>query len=85
MEQLNVIEPLNEQAMLNLTGNAKELWVAGIRDIKFQVDDLNGLYDKPGVRDDQLLSTAIQKSIASTKKLVQWLEAASSKKLGPLE
>lgn len=83
IEQLSVIEPLNEQAMLNLTGNAKELWVAGIRDIKSQIDDLNDLFDKSGVKDDQKLSAEIQKSIASTKKLVQWLEASSSKKTGP--
>ena len=83
IEQLSVIEPLNEQAMLNLTGNAKELWVAGIRDIQSQIDDLNGLFDQAGVREDQLLSAAIQKSIASTKKLVQWLESESLKKTGP--
>ncbi len=82
-EQLSVIEPLNEQAMLNLTGNAKELWVAGIRDIKSQIDDLNELFDKSGVKEDQKLSAEIQKSIASTKKLLQWLEAGSSKKTGP--
>lgn len=83
IEQLNVIEPLNEQAVLNLTGNAKELWVAGIRDIQSQIDDLNELFGKTGVKEDQLLSAAIQKSIVSTKKLVQWLEAGSSKKTGP--
>jgi hypothetical protein len=83
IEQLSVIEPLNEQAKLNLTGNAKELWVAGIRDIKSQIDDLNELFEKSGVKDDQKLSAEIQKSIASTKKLVQWLEAGSSKKTGP--
>ncbi len=83
IEQLSVIEPLNEQAMLNLTGNAKELWVAGIRDIKSQIDDLNELFDKSGVKDDQKLSAEILKSIASTKKLVLWLEAGSSKKTGP--
>lgn len=83
IEQLHVIEPLNEQAMLNLTGNAKELWVAGIRDIKTQVDDLNELFDKTGVKDDKELSAEIQKSIASTEKLVKWLEAGSSKKTGP--
>ena len=69
--------------MLNLTGNAKELWVAGIRDIKSQIDDLNELFDKSGVKDDQKLSAEILKSIASTKKLVLWLEAGSSKKTGP--
>jgi hypothetical protein len=83
IEQLSVIEPLNEQAMLNLTGNAKELWVAGIRDVKSQIDDLNELSDKTGVKDDKVLTLEIQKSIASTKKLVQWLEAGSSKKTGP--
>lgn len=83
IEQLSVIEPLNEQAMLNLTGNAKELWVAGIRDIKSQIDDLNELFEKSSVKEDQNLSAAIQKSIASTKKLVKWLEAGSSKKTGP--
>jgi hypothetical protein len=83
IEQLKVIEPLNEQAKLNLTGNAKELWIAGIRDIKSQIDDLNELLDKSGVREHQDLSTEINKSITSTEKLVKWLEAASSKKTGP--
>jgi len=83
IEQLKVIEPLNEQAKLNLTGNAKELWIAGIRDIKTQIDDLNELFDKTGVKENQILSTEIHKSITSTEKLVQWLEAESSKKTGP--
>jgi alpha-N-acetylglucosamine transferase len=41
--ELNAIAPLNEQAKLNLTGNAKELWIAGIRDIKTQSEDLKSL------------------------------------------
>ena len=45
IEQLKVIDPLNEQAKLNLTGNAKELWIAGIRDIRSQIDDLNELLE----------------------------------------
>jgi hypothetical protein len=81
--QLKVIEPLNEQAKTNLTGNAKELWIAGIRDIKSQIDDLNELLEKISVKDDQVLSSEINKSIASTDKLVKWLEAGSSKKTGP--
>ena len=83
IEQLKVIEPLNEQAKLNLTGNAKELWIAGIRDIQSQVDDLKELLDKTGVKEYQDLSTEIIKSITSTDKLVKWLEAESSKKTGP--
>ncbi len=83
IEQLKVIEPLNEQAKLNLTGNAKELWIAGIRDIQSQIADLNELLDKTGVKDDPVLFTEINKSIVSTEKLVKWLEAGSSKKTGP--
>lgn len=83
IEQLKVIDPLNEQAKLNLTGNAKELWIAGIRDIKSQIDDLNELLDKTGVKEDQVLSTEINKSIASTEKLVKWLDEGSSRKTGP--
>ena len=78
-----MIEPLNEQAKTNLTGNAKELWIAGIRDIKSQIDDLIELRDKIGVKEDQVLSTAIKKTIESTEKLVEWLEASSAKKTGP--
>jgi hypothetical protein len=83
IEQLKVIEPLYEQAKLNLTGNAKELWIAGIRDIQYQINDLNELLDKSGVREDPSLSLVINKSIAATEKLVKWLEAGSAKKTGP--
>ncbi len=83
IEQLKVIEPLYEQAKLNLTGNAKELWIAGIRDIQFQINDLNELLDKTCVREDPSLSLVINKSIAATEKLVQWLKAGAEKKTGP--
>ena len=83
INQLKVIEPLNEQAKLNLTGNAKELWIAGISDIQSQIDDLKDLLAKPGVKDDGALQNIIQQSMASTQKLVKWLEAESIKKTGP--
>ena len=35
-KDLSRIKPLQSQARLNLTGNAKELWIAGIRDIQSQ-------------------------------------------------
>ena len=83
INQLKVIMPLNEQAKLNLTGNAKELWIAGINDIQSQNDDLKELLEKPGVKQDASLQNIINQSIASTDKLVKWLEAASYKKTGP--
>ncbi len=83
IDQLKVISPLNEQAALNLTGNAKELWIAGINDIKSQKDDLIELLEKPGIKKDAELQNIIDQSIISTEKLVKWLEAESYKKTGP--
>jgi len=83
INQLQVIIPLNEQAKMNLTGNAKELWIAGISVIQSQKNDLNELLEKPGVKEDASLQNTIKQSIASTEKLVKWLEVASSKKTGP--
>ena len=36
ISDLKVITPLNNQAQQNLTGNAKDLWITGIRDIRYQ-------------------------------------------------
>lgn len=83
MNQLKVIEPLNEQAQFNLTGNAKELWIAGISVIQSQNDELKELLAKPGVKEDSALQNLIHQSMASTEKLVKWLEAESYKKTGP--
>lgn len=83
INQLKVIMPLNEQAKLNLTGNAKELWIAGINDIKAQKNDLNELLEKPGIKEDSSIQNIIHQSIISTDKLVKWLEAESYKKTGP--
>ncbi|MBP9925968.1 MAG: hypothetical protein KBF45_08230 [Cyclobacteriaceae bacterium] len=81
--ELNVIAPLNEQAKLNLTGNAKELWIAGIRDIKTQSEELNTLLEMPGVSAQAGLVTAIKNAITSTDDLAVWLEKESAAKTGP--
>lgn len=80
---LKVIVPLNTQAKTNLTGNARELWIAGIRDIKTQVTDLKELLTQPGVGSDKELSTEINAAIISTIDLVKWLEEKSASKTGP--
>jgi len=83
INELNVIAPLNEQAKLNLTGNAKELWIAGIRDIKTQSEELNTLLEMPGVSAQVGLVTAIKNAITSTDDLAVWLEKESGSKTGP--
>jgi hypothetical protein len=81
--RLRVIAPLNEQAKINLTGNAKDLWIAGIRDIKTQSEDLKSILSMPGVSELSDLVTAVNNAIASTDDLASWLEKESASKTGP--
>ena len=80
---LKVIPPLNAQAKINLTGNAKDLWVTGIRDIRTQSSDLKEILSQPGVQQDQELVSVINAAIVSTNDLVVWLETESESKTGP--
>ncbi len=83
VSQLRVIVPLNEQAKINLTGNAKDLWIAGIRDIKTQSKDLESILSMPGVSEQQDVVTVVKEAIASTNDLASWLEQQSASKTGP--
>jgi hypothetical protein len=83
LKELKVIPSLNEQAKINLTGNARDLWVTGIRDIETQVTDLNDIKQLPGIGADEEIIKAIDAAIASTKQLVTWLQKEAVKKNGP--
>ncbi|MEM9671568.1 MAG: hypothetical protein AAF992_03190 [Bacteroidota bacterium] len=83
LSDLRVIPPLNEQAKQNLTGNARDLWVAGIRDIHTQSRDLQAILDQPGVADDSDLTQALEAAVASTNDLASWLEKEAESKTGP--
>lgn len=82
LNELKVIAPLNEQAKLNLTGNAKDLWIAGIRDIKSQGIELKSILELPGVSVHQDLVMVIDQALQSTESFAAWLEKESSKKTG---
>ncbi len=83
LRDIRVIPPLNAQAKLNLTGNAKELWVAGINDIRTQSEELKKILDKEGVKDNSELVSTIQSAITSTDDLTSWLEKEAKSKTGP--
>lgn len=80
LEKIQAITLMNTQAKENLTGNAKELWVAGIPTIRQQVEDLKAILEFPEVKEDIALNQAIQSAIASTVDLVKWLEQEAPKK-----
>lgn len=83
LSDLAVIPPLNTQAKTNLTGNARDLWVTGIRDIRTQSQNLESLKQLPGISEDTEILLAIDKAISSTNGLVSWLENESKSKTGP--
>ncbi len=83
VSELSVIAPLMAQAKGNLTGNARELWAAGIRNIETQGEVLDNLAETAGEDAGSALRAVIREASAATEDLVAWLEAEAPKKTGP--
>jgi len=81
--ELGVIPALMKQARRNLTGNARELWVAGIRDIRQQSKTLIALKERTAMAASDDLMSAIDAAIFASDELVAWLEAEAASKTGP--
>ena len=80
---INVIAPLMKQAQKNLTGNARELWIAGIRNIEDQRLELDALLAKLGDSVSDELAASIANAQAATDELVAWLKEEGENKTGP--
>lgn len=83
ISELQVIPALNNQAKINLTGNAKDLWIAGIRDIKRQSSVLSQIMQAEGVNQSAQLMEALKIAKESTDDFAAWLEKESVNKNGP--
>lgn len=79
--QLNIIPPFYEQAKINLTGNARDLWSAGIGNIKDQLPLLQDLKEKTGNANSDL-NKAITNASNAIHSLISWLEKELPKKNG---
>lgn len=80
--QLRGIPPLLEQARVNLTGNARELWLAGIRNLRDQAAELRILAHETANNDPEL-AQAIAAALGATDTFVTWLEIEGATKTGP--
>jgi hypothetical protein len=80
---LIVIPPLLRQAQQNLTGNARELWIAGIRNIQMQRANLDEIAERAGSQASDALRAVIEESRVATDTLIAWLEAEALHKDGP--
>jgi uncharacterized protein (DUF885 family) len=81
-QELRTIPPLLAQAQLNLVGNARDLWMAGIGTIKKQRADLDALAQQ-AAKNGPELQQAIQAAQQVTTRFVGWLEQQASSKNGP--
>jgi hypothetical protein len=80
---LRVIPPLMKQAERNLTGTARDLWIAGIRTIEYQGRSLDLIGEKAGEEASTELREALAAARESTDELVAWLEEQAPSKTGP--
>ncbi len=80
---LRVIPPLLEQARDNLTGNARDLFVAGIENIRTQGSDLDRMALLVGDGASDALKAAMHSAQEATRELVLWLEEEAPSRTGP--
>ena len=83
LKELKSITPFLEQARKNLIGNAKELWDAGIQNLRQQRDNLIVIKTSLNLTDDNIINEEINKAINSTEEFINWLEQESINKTGP--
>ena len=81
--ELGAIAPLMAQARENLTGNARDLWVTGIRDIRSQEAKLDQVIELTDGRAGEALREVIADAKAATRSLVEFLESEAPSKTGP--
>lgn len=80
--ELAIVPPLLRQARLNLTGNARDLWITGTGTMRNQIEALTALEAQvpAGNRD---LRRAVRSAAQATREFVAWLEQQSPVKTGP--
>ena len=81
--EISAIPPLMRQARRNLVGDARDLWVTGIRDVRSQEDKLDAVLRMAGGSASGRLRAVVAEAQVETRRLVAWLEAEASSKTGP--
>ncbi len=71
-----------QQAKINLTGNAKDLWVTGIRSIREQSDELEA-FSKSVLDLHPDLAAAANEARDASNKFAEWLTIKAPSKTGP--
>lgn len=80
---LKIIPDFYQQARKNLTGNAKDLWITGIRDIRSQSKNLRAIKEWESIKNEPDLVGTIDAALLATDEFVTWLETEEKNKTGP--
>ena len=87
IQEVKSIPPFLKQAQANLTGNARDLWIAGIRNFVQQGEHLETiqkeLSEHHSRNKDLELFMVLDNAKKANEVFIQWLEKKSSKKNGP--
>ncbi len=81
-DRIGRIPRLLDQARVNLTGNARDLWQAGIRSFRGQEADLEAYRERVGGV-LPALDEAIASAHAASRQFADWLEERADSKTGP--
>lgn len=80
--RIGTIPALLDQARRNLTGNARDLWLSGIRDIEGQVADLDA-FAKRVAGTSGALDRAVAAARTASSEFHGWLQSTATAKNGP--
>lgn len=82
-KELAVVPPLLAQAKNNLTGNARDLWIAGINTFELQGEELRSLEKNLAAYASPALKLALTAAASANTEFIQWLSAQAPHKTGP--
>ena len=81
--ELETVPVLLAQARDNLTGNARDLWIAGARTMRQQATALRTLGGQLGADAPEAVSAALRDAQRATQEFVVWLNSEAPSKTGP--
>jgi uncharacterized protein (DUF885 family) len=82
-KELAVIPPLLSQAKGNLTGNARDLWIAGINTFESQAEELKSIEKDLSSYASTALKQALTAAQTANADFIKWLTNQAPKKTGP--
>nr|WP_315466481.1 hypothetical protein [uncultured Undibacterium sp.] len=81
-KELAVIPPLLKQAKGNLTGNARDLWIAGINTFELQAEELKSIEKDLTSYANPALKQALSAAQTANADFIKWLNAQAPNKTG---